>query len=55
MVHGKMFAFTYEGKLVIKLLQEDMGVARESRRARPFIHGRNGQFGDWMGVSSSKS
>jgi hypothetical protein len=48
MAGDKMFAFIHDDKLVVKLPQQEKARAAESGGARPFVHGQNGQFGDWM-------
>ncbi len=48
LVGGKMFAFIYDARLVVKLPEEDKAEARERDGARPFILGNGSQFGDWM-------
>ena len=48
LIGGRMFAFIYDTRVIVKLRQEEKGEAGEQYGARPFIHGRTGRFGDWM-------
>ena len=48
LVKGKMFAFVYETRVIVKVPKENKAEAEERMKARPFFHRRTGKFGDWM-------
>lgn len=45
---GKMFAFVYDNRVVVKVPEEQKSEAEKRMGAGPFIHGHTGKFGDWM-------
>ena len=50
LVKGKMFAFVYDNRVIVKVPKENKAAAESQMRASPFIHGHAGHFGDWMAL-----
>ena len=48
LVGARMFAFIYNGTVVVKLPETDKAEANSTVGARPFTLGHAGRFGDWM-------